>query len=75
VLSEIDATHLGEGRALLPLLAGFNVGVEVAQLTLVLLLVPLIYPVRGRRWYTHGALPFGSCALGTAGLVWLVQRL
>jgi hypothetical protein len=70
-LREIDA----EGTALLPLLAGFNIGVEVAQLAIVALVLPLIYTLRQRRWYAEGVLPLGSCALGAAGLVWLVQRL
>jgi hypothetical protein len=70
-LSEIDA----EGSSLLPLLAGFNIGVELAQLAIVALVLPLIYLARGRRWYSGGVLPLGSCALGAAGLVWLVQRI
>jgi len=37
--------------------------------------LPLIYAARGTRWYAAGAMPLGSCALGAAGLVWLVQRL
>jgi hypothetical protein len=70
-LAEIDAA----GAALLPLLAGFNIGVVLAQLGLVALVLPLIYLARGRRWYSGGVLPLGSCALGAAGVVWLVQRL
>lgn len=70
-LSEIDAG----GVSLLPLLGGFNIGVEVAQLGIVAVVLPLIYLARGRRWYSGGVLPLGSCALGAAGLVWLVQRL
>jgi hypothetical protein len=70
-LSEIDAG----GTSLLPLLAGFNVGVELAQLGIVACVLPLIYLARGTRWYSGGVLPLGSCALGAAGLVWLVQRL
>jgi hypothetical protein len=70
-LSEIDA----KGTSLLPLLAGFNIGVEIAQLGIVCLVLPLIYLVRTKRWYSGGVLPLGSCALGAAGLVWLVQRL
>jgi hypothetical protein len=70
-LAEIDAG----GVKLLPLLAGFNVGVEVAQLSIVAVVLPLIYAARGTRWYATGAMPIGSCALGAAGLVWLVQRL
>ena len=71
VLGELDAA----GAALLPLLAGFNVGVELAQLAIVAAVLPLIYLARGRRWYAGGVLPLGSCALGAAGLVWMVQRL
>jgi hypothetical protein len=70
-LSEIDAA----GSALLPLLAGFNVGVELAQLGIVALVLPLIYSMRTTRWYAQGVLPLGSCALGMAGVVWLLQRV
>jgi hypothetical protein len=70
-LAEIDAA----GVKLLPLLAGFNIGVEIAQLSIVAIVLPMIYAARGTRWYATGAMPIGSCALGAAGLVWLVQRL
>jgi hypothetical protein len=70
-LAEIDAS----GTALLPLLAGFNIGVEVAQLGIVAIVLPLIYCARGTRWYSAGVMPLGSCALGAAGLVWLAQRV
>jgi hypothetical protein len=70
-LGEIDAA----GTALLPLLAGFNVGVELAQLGIVALVLPLIYMARGTRWYAGGVMPLGSCALGAAGIVWLLQRI
>jgi hypothetical protein len=69
-LAEIDAS----GATLLPLLAGFNIGVELAQLSIVGVVLPLIYYARRTRWYAGGVLPLGSCALGAAGLVWLVQR-
>jgi hypothetical protein len=70
-LSEIDAS----GTQLLPLLAGFNIGVELAQLSIVAVVLPLIYSMRATRWYAGGVLPLGSCALGAAGLVWMFQRL
>lgn len=70
-LSELDP----EGAGLVPPLAGFNVGVELAQLAIVALVLPVIYAVRGTRWYAGGVLPLGSCALGAAGVVWLIQRL
>jgi hypothetical protein len=70
-LAEIDAT----GVALLPLLAGFNIGVEIAQLSIVAAILPLIFFARQTRWYAGGVMPLGSCALGAAGLVWLFQRI
>ena len=69
-LGEIDAT----GVALLPLLAGFNIGVEIAQLGIVAVVLPLIY-MRAARWYATGVMPLGSCALGWPGVVWLFQRV
>jgi hypothetical protein len=70
-LSELDAGS----SSLLPLLAGFNIGVELAQLCIVALVLPPIYSMRAARWYAGGVLPLGSCALGAAGLVWLFQRI
>ena len=70
-MSELDTS----GGALFPLLAGFNIGVELAQLGIVAVVLPLIYLARRRRWYAGGVLPLGSCALGAAGVVWLIQRL
>jgi hypothetical protein len=63
------------GSQLLPLLAGFNLGVELAQLAIVATVLPLIFYARGSRWYAAGVLPLGSCALGAAGIVWLLQRI
>jgi hypothetical protein len=70
-LGELDTA----GARLLPLLAGFNIGVEIAQLAIVALVLPLIFVARGTRWYAGGVMPLGSCALGAAGLVWLWQRI
>jgi hypothetical protein len=70
-LSEIDSG----GSMLLPLLGGFNIGVELAQLGIVAVVLPLIYSMRATRWYAGAVLPLGSCALGMAGVVWFIQRI
>ena len=70
-LGELDA----DGTTLLPLLGGFNIGVELAQLGIVALVLPLIYSMRATRWYGGAVLPLGSCALGMAGVVWMLQRV
>lgn len=56
-------------------LLGFNLGVELAQLSLVLLLVPLGYALREQPGYRRWLLRPGSWLVTAAGLVWLIDRL
>lgn len=61
---------------LLPALLGFNLGVEVGQIGVVLALWPLLWA--GRRWSGPSLSRFGSelsaAALCGLGLYWLVER-
>ncbi|HET7065130.1 MAG TPA: HupE/UreJ family protein [Rudaea sp.] len=66
---------LGLPRGALALaLAGFNVGVEIGQLTVVLAVVPLIYVLRQARFYRPGVLVGGSSAIALVAGVWFVGR-
>lgn len=66
---------LGLPRATLALaLAGFNVGVEIGQLTVVLAVVPLIYFARQARFYRPGVLVGGSSAIALVAGVWFIGR-
>ena len=56
-------------------LAGFNIGVEIGQLTVVLLVVPLIFVVRERRFYRPVVLVGGSAVISVVAAVWLVSRV
>jgi hypothetical protein len=63
-------------RVILPLLA-FNLGVELGQLALVALALPVLHalaralgPVRYRR----RVIPIGAVLLGSFGAIWLVER-
>ncbi|MEO6689478.1 MAG: HupE/UreJ family protein [Dokdonella sp.] len=55
-------------------LAGFNIGVEFGQLTVVLIVVPLIFLVRQRRFYRPVVLVGGSSAIALVAAVWFLQR-
>lgn len=55
-------------------LAGFNLGVEVAQLAAVAVLIPLAFPLRRARAYVRWVLWPGSALVALAGLVWLIDR-
>lgn len=55
-------------------LLGFNIGVEAAQLLLVVLLVPLVFALRHWRGYVPLVLWPGSLLVALAGLIWFVDR-
>ena len=55
-------------------LFGFNVGVEIGQLMLVALLVPLAYVSRASWGYTRIVLGAGSVVIAAISLGWLLER-
>jgi len=60
--------------SLLLSLLGFNVGVEIGQLILVALVIPLAYASRRSTAYPRYALQTGSIAIAALSLGWLVER-
>jgi hypothetical protein len=70
VLSEMG---LPPGARLLSLL-GFNLGIEVGQLAVVLTVMPILYGIRAGAFYRRGIMPWGSAAIASIAAVWLVQR-
>ncbi|MEO8241430.1 MAG: HupE/UreJ family protein [bacterium] len=59
------------GVALATALLGFNLGIEAAQIVLVLLTMPVLYLLGAGRW----VLWSGSAAAAAIGTFWLLQRL
>lgn len=57
----------------LPLL-GFNVGVELGQLAVVALLLPLALSLRSAKAYRRWIVPGGSSVVAALALVWCVER-
>ena len=57
----------------LPLL-GFNLGVELGQLAVVALLLPVALALRDRAAYRRWIVPGGSSAVAALALVWCVER-
>lgn len=61
-------------RALIQALLGFNLGVELGQLMLVLLVSPVAYLLRATKFYQVPIL-YGSAALTLIlASIWLVER-
>lgn len=61
-------------QALALALVGFNVGVEIGQLAIVALFVPVAFALRRTLFYRHGVLTFGSVAVAIIAAYWFVQR-
>jgi hypothetical protein len=61
--------------ALVLALVGFNVGVELGQLAIVAIFLPLAFSLRATRFYRVGVLKIGSAIVAMLAAWWLVQRL
>lgn len=61
--------------ALVLALVGFNVGVELGQLAIVAVFLPVAYSLRATGFYRVGVLKFGSVLVALLAAWWLVQRL
>ncbi|MDP4301862.1 HupE/UreJ family protein [Leptothrix discophora] len=67
---------LGLSREALALaLVGFNIGVELGQIALVALFLPLAFRIRDTTFYRRGVLVGGSLLTLALALVWLVERV
>lgn len=64
---------LRQGQLALPLL-GFNVGVELGQLALISLLLPLACAFRRERLYATAVVRGGSAGIALMALAWTVER-
>ncbi len=70
--SALKDAGLAHGDLAAPLV-GFNLGVEIGQLCIVALVLPLAWTLRGTRTY-RGAFAGGSLAIAGVAALWLVQR-
>jgi hypothetical protein len=61
--------------ALVLALVGFNLGVEIGQLAIVAVFLPLAFAMRGTRFYQLGVLKIGSLVVAALASWWLAQRL
>lgn len=63
------------GHQLALALAGFNVGVELGQIAIVLVFFPLAWALRHTAFYRWGVVVAGSAAIAVLGLAWTLQRV
>lgn len=70
VLADLGLTEATLVRSLL----GFNLGVELGQMLIVAILLPIAYQLRATRFYQRGVLWAGSLVIAALAGVWLLQR-
>ncbi|MEI8088645.1 MAG: HupE/UreJ family protein [Opitutaceae bacterium] len=72
VLRELGVGVNGSGLAL-PLF-GFNLGVELGQIAIAAVVLPLLWQLRKREWFLNRGVPAISALVALAGLYWLIAR-
>ncbi|OAI29160.1 hypothetical protein A1355_16845 [Methylomonas koyamae] len=70
VLLDLALPKSGQALALL----GFNLGVELGQLAIIAVALPLIYWGSRQRYYPVWVLKYGSTGIVGLALIWLVER-
>ncbi|MCX6955562.1 MAG: HupE/UreJ family protein [Verrucomicrobia bacterium] len=72
VLKELGVGRGGQGLAM-PLFT-FNLGVEVGQVTIAAIVLPLVWQLRKNEAFVRRGVPVLSAIVALAGLYWLVER-
>ena len=65
---------VGRVGLLLLALVAFNIGVEVGQLAIVAVFLPIAYRLRTTRVYQRGVLIAGSAGIALIAGIWLIER-
>ena len=71
VLGELG---LSSDYQLLSVLA-FNLGVEIGQLAILVVALPLLILARNRQWYQKWVMPAGSIAIALIAVQWSIERI
>jgi hydrogenase/urease accessory protein HupE len=69
----LQEIHVPQEKFVSSLLA-FNIGIEIGQLMIVCLALPLIYLARNKSWYPY-LIKTLSIVIGILGIVWATQRV
>lgn len=73
VLRDLGVGRDGAGEIALPLFS-FNLGVEIGQIVIAAIILPLIWKLRQRPTFASSGVPVLSGIVAAAGLFWLLER-
>jgi len=63
----------GAGGVAMPLFS-FNLGVELGQIVIAAVVLPLVWQLRKREGFLRRSVPAVSALIAAAGLYWFLQR-
>ena len=72
VLQEIG---IGTGISMVMPLLSFNLGVEIGQFAIVLLVLPVLWKLQKQDFYAERIVPVCSILIAFAGFYWLIERI
>jgi len=72
ILQEIG---IGTGAAAVMPLLSFNLGVEIGQFVIILLVLPILWKLQNQTFYQQKFVPSGSILIAIAGFYWLIERI
>ena len=73
VLRDLGVGATGGGVAI-PLLS-FNLGVELGQLVIAAIALPILWQLRKQEWFVSRFIPICSGVVALAGLWWFIERV
>jgi hydrogenase/urease accessory protein HupE len=73
--SALQEVGIGKGFGVIEPLLSFNLGVEIGQIAVVLLALPLLWKLQKHQFFSTRFVPMGSVLVVLAGLYWLVERI
>lgn len=71
VLLDLGLSNVALGISLF----GFNVGVELGQLAIVVVYLPIAYAIRNSPFYQFVVFKLGSVAIVIVGVIWMIERI
>ena len=72
--SVLQKIGIGGGvSSIMPLLS-FNLGVEIGQFAIILLVLPILWKLNKQTFYKRRFMPICSVLIASAGLYWLIER-
>ena len=65
---------IGSGWKTVSPLLSFNLGVEIGQIAIILLVLPILWKLQKSSAYENRIVPIGSILISIAGAYWLIER-